>query len=73
MANNELNPMWGVVGLNEAEQRQVRGGQHWTRARCIRQAQATYVSRIRSGVSRASARQSLLNDLAQCNSYGSSN
>ncbi len=68
MATDGFAPMFGVVGLTGAEQRGARGG---NRASCIRNAYATYISNIRSGSSRSSARSTLLGDLACCNQLSS--
>lgn len=63
------NPsLWGVQGLNEAEQREVRGGGHsaGSRAQCIRDHIRSYASARRGGGSRPSQLASLLSDIANC-------
>ncbi len=62
----------GVVDLSVAEQREIRGGvaQIQTREDCIRSAYANFLASLRAGSSRASARATLLSDLAYCDTLG---
>ena len=63
---NQGMPEWGVVGLTEAEQRQVRGGAS-SRASCVRNAVRNYISNVRSSPSnRRYYRSRLLNSLRNC-------
>ena len=64
MGQQGFTPIWGVVGLKDAEQRSVRGG---SRASCIRSAYLNYRNNVRSS-GRSSARSSLLSALASCSS-----
>lgn len=68
------NPsLWGVQGLNEAEQREVRGGGHsaGSRAQCIRDHIRSYAAARRSGSgTRSSQLASLLTEIANCSGSG---
>lgn len=71
--DNTNIPLWGVVGLSDEEQRQVRGGvgQKSERANCIRGAVQNYVNTVRNNPSaRASARVTMINNINNCNSGG---
>ena len=68
MNNSEIPSLWGVKGLNEAEQRAVRGGAlPGGRAQCIRQAISNYVSNRRNNNdSRSNLLNNLRNEISNC-------